>query len=257
MLWTPSTNRRSTFVGSIHLLSQFEPRVQFLVDEVMPVADVLVLEADMTDFPEAWGGLPSGDLASIIGPSLWSRVTNLAERLDVDEDYLNTLQAWAAGQFLSIALLRQAGGAFGRGVDSLLREAAESAGTRITYLERPSDQQRACEAAPIVEQIDMLRYVLDHPEQASADFALIQHAWRTFDGQALNALVADRMRRFPITFGLLLASRNRAWVPALTALSQSAAAPIVAVGALHFYGTDGLLNLLRAHGLDLQPVNAA
>jgi uncharacterized protein YbaP (TraB family) len=50
---------------------------------------------------------------------------------------------------------------------------------------------------------------------------------------------------------LLMAARNRAWIPVLT--DAAAAGPVFAAfGALHLSGEDGVLNLLQAEGFTLE-----
>ena len=48
-------------------------------------------------------------------------------------------------------------------------------------------------------------------------------------------------------------ARNRAWLPVLTQAASEGPA-FAAFGALHLSGEEGVLNLLKAEGFDLQPL---
>lgn len=256
MFWILHDRRPSILVGSVHFLPEVEPQLRRFIDEVLPSADLLILEADVADRVPDWGVLQAGALSEMVSRSTWARVRALASRMDIDSDYLNTLQPWAAGQCLAINLIQQTGAEFGLGVDSALRAAAEAQRKRIEFLETTLDQHRACEAAPIEEQIAMLEYVLDHPERAAADFKLVREARSASDLTALEAFLADRVSRFPHAFEHLIERRNRSWVPHLRSLLQSEYRGIVVVGALHLVGPTGLLALMQAQGCRIDPWRA-
>lgn len=256
MFWILHGRRPNILVGSVHLLPEIEPQIRQLIDDVLPSADLLILEADIADPVPDWGILETGTLEGLVGEFTWARLEAIADHMEIDRDYLNTLQPWAAGQCLAINLIQQTGAEFGLGVDSVLRTKAERLGKKIQFLETTLAQHRACEAAPIEEQIAMLEYLLDHPERAATNFKLLREARSASDLTVLEEFLADRMSRFPVAFEHLIEHRNRSWVPSLRAVAESDFSSIVVVGALHFVGPNGLLALMQAEGFLVEPWRA-
>ena len=78
-----------------------------------------------------------------------------------------------------------------------------------------------------------------------------RHAWARVPvepGPKQRAELKERIRR-------LLKERNHNWLPKLLAMPEKN--QFLVVGALHLYGPDGVLNLLRQQGYEVQVVTDA
>ena len=76
----------------------------------------------------------------------------------------------------------------------------------------------------------------------------LQQAWLRGDVAALEALDHDGLLADPELRDALLIQRNADWVRQLSAMLKQGEKPLVAVGALHLVGKDGLVARLQAQG---------
>jgi hypothetical protein len=80
-------------------------------------------------------------------------------------------------------------------------------------------------------------------------------AWRVGDVDALERiLLLDAKADDPVAFDLLFNQRNHAWLPKIQQLFGNQQQEFILVGAGHLPGNDGLLQLLRAAGYQVQPL---
>ena len=79
----------------------------------------------------------------------------------------------------------------------------------------------------------------------------IVELWRNGRTEELGAVLAGGYEEFPDLFAKLVSDRNRRWMPAIEELLAGTDTAFVVVGALHLVGRDGLIELLRGKGYDV------
>jgi len=65
-------------------------------------------------------------------------------------------------------------------------------------------------------------------------------------------LLSESSEQYPELFRMLTTDRNRRWLPTVTGLLATRQDYLVIVGALHLVGQDGLVNLLRQAGYQVE-----
>ncbi|MEY4237690.1 MAG: hypothetical protein RL339_291, partial [Pseudomonadota bacterium] len=98
------------------------------------------------------------------------------------------------------------------------------------------------------EQRDLLSAVIRSAPTAREDGRSLQRAWLRGDVAALAALDHQGLLADPELREALLVRRNMAWIGQLKPMLQRGEKPLVAVGALHLVGRDGLLADLERQG---------
>ena len=135
-------------------------------------------------------------------------------------------------------------------VDGILAQQATESEKPIQSLETATYQMSIFDEIPNALQIDeMLRSL---GEEGFEEFEALKKAYFAEDLQALAKLMNDNemVNQYEETF---LLQRNRNWAEALPALMQEGSC-LVAVGAGHLSGAEGLLQLLKKAGYTLEPV---
>jgi hypothetical protein len=258
LLWKVSGNdlAEPSFVfGTMHILCEadfeFPEKLQSALNEV----DVLVLELDPTD-PEL--------AAEMQQLALNPDMQNIYK--DIDEaDYalLNgvLLSAYGAGleqmgilkpmvisSMITMAVLFPCEAKVS--IDGVLAQKAKEAAMEIHSLETVAFQMALFDQVPMEVQIeDMLNTLSD---EGKAEFEVLKRAYLTGDVAAMDAAMADS--DMMETYGpVLLSKRNQAWMEVLPDLFQKQS-NLVAVGAGHLTGEDGLLELLKEAGYKVEPV---
>ena len=242
-------------LGTIHALpSGIEWRTAGIADAVQR-ADLLVVEIaglggranHAATFKElaTSPGLPP--LRDRLPPHLHPVLAALLQRSDVDAASFGATETWAA----AIALARSdATGDPANGVDRALL--AEFSGRPVRELEGLRGQLSIFDALPEEQQRVMLATVVAESERTRKDPERLQRAWLAGDAQAIEQSTREGILADLALREALLTGRNRRWVDALLPLLDAPARPLIAVGAAHLVGPEGLVRALEAQGYTLR-----
>jgi uncharacterized protein len=152
-----------------------------------------------------------------------------------------------------------------KGLDGMVIDTALAAGVPVRALE-PFDtvftSSARCPKADVIAMIDSTLAVEDRSEDY---FVTLADSYFAGTSRMIWEYMRDESRNLPgytpervdTEFArmeeLLMAARNRAWIPVLT--EAAAKGPVfTAFGALHLSGEDGVLALLQDEGFDLEPL---
>lgn len=245
-------------LGSIHVgTADFYP-LPAKITLAWQNADTLVVETTTHPTPEqqqqmsAEMLLPSEQtLENQLPAPLYRRLATTAARYQLSPAQLTHFRPWVAAIFLQQQAIAKAGYQARYGLDEHFQQLATESGKNILYLESPAQQMGFMNQLHQLEN-KYLANTLD-------DIADIQHqlpqlisAWKRGDAKTIQAFLGygktdpDLQSFFKTT---LLEQRNRHWIPQLKALKTKN--NFVVVGAMHLYGQDGLIELLKSEGYQL------
>jgi uncharacterized protein YbaP (TraB family) len=166
------------------------------------------------------------------------------------------LKPWAV--LLLLAQPRaQTGGAT---LDEVLVETARRQRLHVIGLEMPQEQVASLDAIPVGSQVAIVHWLLAHREQLPVEHEAAVVAWLARDLAGLATLTAAPGRADPVLarhFAQLtrhLVENRSVLMAHRLYLPLREGGVFVAVGALHLYGRNGLLELIRAQGYRIQRV---
>jgi hypothetical protein len=154
----------------------------------------------------------------------------------------------------------------GRGLDQMITQTAEAAGVPMQAVEPFTTLFDIFKNDSIDEQVDMLRVNMLSPAVQQQMFVAMLDRYFAEDVGRLWDLPRVAMPDIP---GLdpteaaavfaemqeaLLDTRNRNWIPVIMAATQTHDNIVVAVGAAHLIGKDGVLQLMQNEGWTLTRV---
>lgn len=265
-------DRRVHVIGTLHLA---DPRMDAITARLAPVidgADALLVEADAeaeARFLETLASDPSLTLITE-GPSLidrlpeadWQALAEKARRHGIPPWMAAKMQPW----FLSVSMavppcLRTNGAAPAPGLDKQLEAQAIAARVPVAALEDPLALLDIMASDPLEEQVRELRAMLALLGADGDAFYTMTESY--FDEEAAFFLELNRRdflaqgalprpeleAMWQDTLTGLTDLRNLAWLPVIEA--TEGARIVVAAGALHLPGENGLLNLLEQAGYSL------
>jgi uncharacterized protein YbaP (TraB family) len=258
-----------TLVGTYHL---DDPRHAATVAALAPdlaSAKTLLVEAGPDEVVALKADLAANPTRLIHqGPTLpetltqadWARLTTAVAERGLPAFLVAKMQPWYVSTLLAIPACLFDGTAMSDGLDQQLMRVASAAGLPIVALEPFDTLFTMFNAMPQEDQIEMLLETLattgaleDDMAQTLADSYFAGQNWLFWEfsrQQALDQPGADPARvarLFALIEDLLMTRRNRAWLPVIEA--QAAKGPlVVAFGALHLAGENGVLNLLARNG---------
>ena len=134
------------------------------------------------------------------------------------------------------------------GVDRALIDDAQ----QVLALESIAGQLRLFDALPAQAQSALLAATAREAQADRGEETL--RAWLTGDTARLAALDDGTLLADPALREALLAGRNRRWLPVVMQAIKDGRRPLVAVGAAHLPGTDGLIALLEGQGMALRRI---
>lgn len=242
---------RAWLFGTIHALPRPVEWRSPAMEAALAQSDRLVMEIGRNDSPAAIDRLyrqlaASRKLAPLIeriAPERQAELVQVMKRHGLDPADFDQTETWAAALALSRAATRDAERSYGM-EDELLKAARHKP---VIALEGAEAQLRAFDSLPEAEQRDLLGAIITEAGGA-LDSEQLAKAWSSGDMASLAAQTGTGILADPELREVLLVSRNRAWSARIAILMQSGAKPMVAVGAAHMAGTDGLPAELARRG---------
>ena len=139
-------------------------------------------------------------------------------------------------------------------VESLLMENAKSNDENVLGLETIQDQFNAFDQVPEKEQIDeFVRSAKDGIDNSKSEFQNLMTEYENEDIEKLLELTQKDDNSFKKHADVLLYDRNRNWIPKIIQACEKEES-FFGVGAGHLAGDQGLIQLLRKQGFDVEPV---
>jgi len=244
-------------VGTIHALPAFVRWRTPAIDMAASSADLLVVEiaqlGDGAGIARTFASLASTPglppLAERLPEELRPRLAALLLRGDFEPEDFAATETWAAA--LTLARVDAAGDP-ANGVDRAL--IAEFEDRRVRELEGAGAQLAIFDRLPEAQQRAMLAAVVRDSVAAAKDPERLQRAWLAGDARTIEASTREGVLADPGVREALLVARNRRWAAALRPLLAEAPRPLIAVGAAHLVGPDGVPALLEAQGYRVRRV---
>jgi len=242
-------------IGTIHTLPDGTKWRTAPIAKVVNAADLLVVEvaalndraglADTFSQAATTPGLPPIDQR--VPAHLSPRLGELLDRGGLGADGFRSTETWAAALMLAQI---NADGDPANGVDrALIREFASRP---VNELEGVRAQFAIFDRLPEAGQRHLLAAVVAEAGGAKTQAQKLRRAWLTGDVAMLEAATRTGILADPDLREALLVQRNRAWAATLVPLLESEPRPLIAVGAAHLVGSEGLASLLQAAGYSVR-----
>lgn len=256
-LWEVSgpQGEQAWLFGTIHALPKPVDWRSPAMEAALAGSDRLVLEIDNAGDASAIDAIYRRLAASRDLPPLAERVPAarraafdiLMDKHGLDPRDFRQTETWAAALTLSRAVTSGSKGTFGM-EQELMRAASDRP---VVALAGAEAQLRTFDTLPENEQQDLLGAVIEEASGAVSSERLAA-AWSTGNIAALEKEMQTGLLADPELREALMLAPNRDWAAKVTALLAEGAKPLVAVGAGHMTGPQGLPALLEAQGFTVR-----
>jgi uncharacterized protein YbaP (TraB family) len=242
----------SYLVGTMHsedervtgLLTQFAPlidRVDVVAVEMVPDAVAMLAVGAATLLPA------DQSLRTLIGDAQFAALTRAASGLGLPAEVLDRLKPWAAAVTLGLPQSRT-----GRFLDMEIYLHALAQERRVVGLETPAEQLAAFDAMALEVQLALLEEMVKNADQVPKQLEELTTVYLEGDLERIDRVARAQYQGLPESVARwfdeqLLDRRNARMLDRLTALLDETSV-LVAVGAMHLAGNDGLVNGLRGLG---------
>ncbi len=272
VVWTAIKDTASiTIVGTMHI---YDPRLEDLraaLASTISSADLIMLEATPEEEAKLQNLIASDPSRMFIvdGPTLpelldedtWQLIAAAATERGIPSFMAAKMQPWYLSLTLAIpscAMSDMMAGA--RGLDHMIMQDAEAAGVPMQAVEPYTTLFDLFKDDSFDEQVDMLRISMLVPELQQQMFVAmldryfaedIGRLWEMSrialsDVPDLDPVEANAM--FDEMEEALLITRNQNWIPVIKEASTTHDDIVLAVGAGHLIGDEGVLRLLENDG---------
>jgi len=261
-----------TLIGTYHFDDPRHDATLAVIAPEIAAATTVLVEAgpeEERQLLERVGGDPSTlmitegpTLVEMLPPEVWADLSQALTRRGIPGFMAAKFQPWYVTVLLAIPPCAMAQMTGGTGLDGLVIATAEAAGVPVRGLEPYDTVLDIFDAMTKAEQLALIETSLALEDQADAHFITLADSYFAGESRKIWELMRFASYDLPgytraeIDAGflrfdeLLNASRNRAWIPVLTA--AAAEGPVFAAfGALHLSGYEGVLALLEAEGFRL------
>ena len=237
--------------GTIHALPEPVKWRSPKLDAALQGSNLLVLEIGNAGDPAAIGkvfdrlahtpGQPPVDQR--VPATVRKPLAALMEKGGLEDRRFDDVETWAVAITLSQAAARDLDSS--HGIDRAVMQAA--AGKPVVELEGTENQLRIFDGLPEAEQRDLLAAVIQESNDDTMQGRLAA-AWSKGDMATIEAQTQTGILADPELRVALLVDRNNTWAEKIAAMLASGKRPLVAVGAAHMAGPEGLPALLAARG---------
>jgi hypothetical protein len=256
---------RVLLLGSIHL-GRAEAAATYSADRPgLRDAQAIAFEANVFDAraslaaAQRWALYPEGGpgLDADVDAALLGRAEKLIARAGGGVPACCRMRPWMLANTLVMLDAIGAGLSPAYGSEAQLYQLALSSGRPIVEIES-IEQLRLFGEAEIAVQVEYLRHTVESIENGSGrtEIERLLGAWERGDASAMERLVDELTRsdraaqRFVAE--RIVRGRHPKMVAAIERFAGSGRLHLVAIGALHYFGPDGLLQLLRERGYTLK-----
>ena len=266
LLWqVKAPNGRSSHVlGTFHTS---DPRVLALpapVVEALEGSEALAIEIVLTPLEQQAMALAAmlsdgRSLEQILGPELFARSAIAAQSYGLGAAQLRRFKPWGLLSLFAMPpeeIQRQQRGA--RALDFHLQDLAKSRGKQLVALETVAEQIDLFDSLSEEEQVMLLKSTLDEQENNPTLFDDLVANYLARDLTSIQGMMTELSKDVDPEFQArfverLIDERNRTMVKRAEPLLSRGKA-LIAVGALHLPGEQGILNLLAERGYEVSRV---
>lgn len=213
----------------------------FLIVEVANLADKAVLTQTFTSM--AFDSAPPVPIRQRVSADMRVALDRLFYDGGISQSHYDAMESWAAA--LAISQLASQGKPE-NGADRAL--ISDFARRRVVELEGVQAQLAIFDGLPEAEQRDLLESVVMEASRRAEQADELAVSWKSGDLEALEEESARGILADPELRESLLTERNRSWAEALATRLSASERPLIAVGAGHLLGKDGLPALLEDRG---------
>lgn len=250
---------RIYILGSMHALPRGTDWDDGAVGTAIEAADELVMElspAELSAAAEAFRALAPREAPLAIDSRLTGKGLKNYRALEASGRRLNGdgFDDWAVMVLMGQRIAQNAELSPAEGIEAQLTERFEAAGKPIAGLERARAQLMFFEALDPGTQRALLTGAAEKADTAVADVLALTAAWGRGDVAALEKVINEGIDAVPAARTAIITDRNRRWSAWAKQRMERPGTVLMAVGAGHLVGDEGVPALLEAGGLTVTRV---
>ncbi|MDD1781472.1 TraB/GumN family protein [Enterovibrio sp. ZSDZ35] len=247
-------DRIYTLMGTIHLGKPDYYPLPVAITSAFDETDGLVVEANILSDTNV--SLPKGNPAkNYLNSNELDLLSSIAKKAGLPATALMNMTPWQAAFALQQYQAQQLGMKTELGIDVHFLSKALKLGVPIISLETVQ-QQLDMVANMRNDGLPLLLDTINEWDNSEKFLSCLESAWLAGDSATMTKLLNESMEDAEETEHVLLTDRNKKWVDTLrNPYKFKRGNYTVVVGALHMYGDQGLITLLKEKGFQVTVLN--
>lgn len=251
----------SYLVGTVHAPLADNYAIPTVLIDKLSQSKALYLETDVDAMDKIMTQVVSQvintqqDLESLLGTESWSKLLARFKELNISiqDKILRFFRPWYINILLS-SIPNAEPVKLESIMDLQLRSKALNGKIPLRYLESPAEQISALQAIGEEEYLRLIKQNLSEGvAQQVKDRDRIFAIYNSLNMAELEKAVTEAQAESQVYFENMVRLRNQKWLNLLKAELPTQSL-VIAVGALHLAGPDGLVAQLKAQGFEVQPL---
>lgn len=194
-------------------------------------------------------------LSQVLTPATWRKLEEVMKGFGASAKLVEKQKPWLVSLSLTSLALKRFGFDENLGIDNHFMVLADGK-KPIIQMETFEQQLDFLNGFSNAEQEQMLKETFDDIEKGRSFLVDTLKAWQTGDAKKIDHLLNEEFRNASKTdehmYKVLITDRNAAMVDKLDRLFDKGGKYFVVLGAAHFVGSDGIVELLKARGYHVQ-----
>jgi hypothetical protein len=250
------------FFGAVHLLPAGVAWRTPALDAALGEAQVLVFEIDIDEAKDVvatqkliakFGVLPEGTtLRKLLAPEQRAKFERIAASLGLPPAALDGFRPWLAALTIGVQWIVSKGYDPNSGVDQQIWSWSKQTAKQRAALETAEQQLEVFAGLTREQEVEFLLVSLDQIEQSPQMLDDLVKAWRGGDTKALDEILNDGMKHFPVLSRRMLNDRHERWLAQIEKMIADGRTHVIVVGAAHLVGKDSVIAMLRAKGVKVE-----
>lgn len=255
-----------TITGSLHMAPDDIYPLPSPMLKAFAAADLISFEVNPLTMDDLFrkkldeaGRLPRGrKLRDEIPQNVKDRLEATLRRLDLPINAADEFKPWFAALMISFSATVKHHGdtlSMNNGIDRYFIQEARRGEKIMSGLETTDDQLALFTSLSDDLSLEFLDKTLRELDELGPLFNRMIDAWKKGDDDGLWEIVKESFDGYPDVYREWLVDRNVAWLKILETFFEEKQRAFVVVGAAHMVGPDGLPELLKARGYNVEQVH--
>ncbi|MBN1546413.1 MAG: TraB/GumN family protein [Syntrophaceae bacterium] len=248
-------------MGSIHFMREANYPLRETIERAFAASSNAVFEVNMAEMnsPDTQVMMLSqsvftdgNTLEKSLSPATYKKLGEKTAEFGLDVGMLANFKPWSVAMTLMGLKLNQLGFDPAQGVDHYFYGKALAAGKKTFGLETLGYQIGLFNSLSLREQESLVEQTLNDFDTMEAEMGEMLLSWTRGDVENLESLLLKSFDEYPGLYQKFLLRRNRNWLSQIEVFLSQKKTWFVVIGAAHLLGPDGLVNLLRKRGYQVE-----
>ena len=260
-IWKVSKNSSELYLGgSIHILRANDYPLPVEYDKAFENADKIVFETDIEQLENpqiAQTFMQKGmlkdnkTLQDVLSADVYEELKLEASKVSLPIENMARFKPSMVILTLTVMKIQQLG-ISADGVDKFYSTKSKENNKKMAFLETVDEQIELLVNMGDGKEDEFVKYSLKDFKNMEKDLDKLISTWRDGNSKVMKKQLKEMKSDFPDIYNSLLVNRNNNWTPQIEDYLTDEMVEFVVVGTLHLHGPDGLLNILKKKGYNIE-----